>query len=179
MVCARCIWMVRKLFQEINVEPLSVALGEVVVRAPLSPEQTSVLGATLEKYGFELLQDPQSQLVSRIKTEIIALVRDTHGERNENVSQYLSRVLLQDYSALSSLFSKVEGITIEHFLIAQRIERAKELLAYNEMTLNEIAWELGYSSVAHLSSQFKKVTGLTPSHFKSIGHQKRKPLDEV
>ena len=134
----------------------------------------------LGKLGFELLGDPRQQWVERIKTTIIEIVHYSKGvKKHENLSDLLVQHLQKDYATLSSLFSEVQGITIEHFHILQKIERVKELLVYDEMNLSEIAFELDYSSLSHLSHQFKKITGLTPSHFKNIGGQKRKTLDKV
>jgi len=179
MVCARCKWVVSKLLETHQLTPRSVELGEIDLVESPTQDQLAALDADLQEHGFELLEDRQSRLVSQIKTAVVEYVRNQHGERSENLSDYLVRHLHQDYSALSHLFSSVEGATLEQYHIAQRIERAKELLVYNELTLNEIAWQLGYSSVAHLSAQFKKVTGLTPTHFKTLGARKRKGLEEV
>lgn len=179
MVCARCKWVVRKVLQEQGITPLSVELGELETAENISTEQLGQLGEALAEHGFELLEDRQSRLVSQAKSAIVVYVQDSNGGRRENLSSYLVERLHQEYSYLSSLFSLVEGTTIEQYYIAQRIERAKELLVYDELTLNEIAFKLGYSSVAHLSSQFKKVTGLTPTHFKTIGAQKRKGLEDL
>ena len=133
----------------------------------------------LEKVGFELIDNRKGQLIERAKTLLIELVHRQNNELRTNLSDYLSQQLGHDYSSLSTLFSEVEGTTIEKFYIAQKIERVKELLVYDELSLSEIAHLLNYSSVAHLSNQFKKITGLTPSHFKQIGAVKRKPLDEL
>ncbi|HNE27572.1 MAG TPA: helix-turn-helix transcriptional regulator [Saprospiraceae bacterium] len=179
MVCARCKWVVKKVLEEQRLTPRSVALGEVDLAENPGPEQLARLSEALSEHGFELLEDRQSRLVSQIKTAVLEYVRELDGERTENLSDYLGRQLRHDYSGLSNLFSSVEGATIEQFYIAQRIERAKELLVYNELSLNEIAWKLGYSSVAHLSTQFKKSTGFTPTQFKVLGPRKRKGLDEV
>ncbi len=179
MVCARCKWVVRKTLQEQGVTPLHVELGEVETSENLAPEQMSHLARALAEHGFELLEDRQSRLVSQTKSAIVEYVQMSDGERRENLSTYLTERLHQEYSYLSSLFSLVEGTTIEQYYIALRIERAKELLVYDELTLNEIAFKLGYSNVAHLSSQFKKVTGLTPTHFKTVGVSKRKGLEEL
>ncbi len=179
MVCARCKWVVKKVFQEQGIVPISVGLGEVETHENLKPEQIRQLAEALDEHGLELLEDRQSRLVSQIKSAIVELVQASDGERQENLSDYLTGRLHQEYTYLSSLFSLVEGTTIEKFHIAQRIERAKELLVYDELTLQEIAWKLGYSTAAHLSNQFKKVTGLTPTHFKSVGAARRKGLEEI
>jgi AraC-like DNA-binding protein len=134
---------------------------------------------SLQAAGFDLLDDKRSRLVSQVKAEIIALVRERNGELTRNLSDVLRENLHYDYGYLSSLFSESEGTTIEKYFIAQKIERVKELLVYEEKTLSEIADELHYSSVAHLSAQFKRVTGLTPTFFRQVGHRRRIPLDEV
>lgn len=179
MVCARCKWVVKKVLEEQRLTPRSIALGEVELAEDPDPGQLTQLAEALSEYGFELLEDRQSRLVSQIKTAVLEYVRELDGERPENLSDYLVRQLHHDYSALSNLFSSVEGATIEQYYIAQRIERAKELLVYNELSINEIAWKLGYSSVAHLSTQFKKITGFTPTQFKAMGPRKRKGLEEI
>lgn len=179
MVCARCKWVVKKVLEEQGLTPRSVELGKVDIVETLQPAQVVQLSNMLQEYGFELLEDRQSKLVSQIKTSVLEYAGQSEGEQHQNLSDFLVGRLHQDYSALSHLFSSVEGTTIEQYHIAQRIERAKELLVYNELTLSEIAWKLGYSSAAHLSAQFKKVTGLTPTHFKEIGPRKRRGLEEV
>lgn len=179
MVCARCKWVVKNVLETEGMSPLYVELGEVELAVAPTDMQRQRLSQALHEHGFELLEDRQSRTVSQIKSAIVDYVQSSEGGRSENLSSFLSLRLHQDYSQLSTLFSVVEGTTIEQFHIAQRIERAKELLVYDELTLNEIAFKLGYSSVAHLSSQFKKVTGLTPTHFKAVGAAKRKGLEEV
>ncbi len=179
MVCARCKWVVKKVLQENGIIPLYVALGEVETAENIAPEQLSHLARALAEHGFKLLEDRSSRLVSQAKSAIVEYVQASDGGRRENLSTYLTERLHQEYSYLSNLFSMVEGTTIEQCYISQRIERAKELLVYDELSLNEIAFKLGYSNVAHLSSQFKKVTGLTPTHFKAVGVSKRKGLEEL
>jgi AraC-like DNA-binding protein len=126
-----------------------------------------------------LPDNSKQQLIEKIKNFIIKQVHHTQEENNHNYSENLSKALHKDYSYISSLFSEVEGITIEKYLINQKIEKVKELIIYDELSLSKIAYQLGYSSVAHLSTQFKKVTGLTPSHFRQVGQNKRKPLDKI
>ncbi|RYG01173.1 MAG: AraC family transcriptional regulator [Chitinophagaceae bacterium] len=179
MVCNRCKTAVRAEFEKLGILPESVELGEVSIAHELSSQQKELLGSALENLGFELIDDRKSRVISKIKTLIIDLIQKKDGDLKVNLSAYLSSELHQDYNTLSALFSDVEGTTIEQFFIAQKIERVKELLVYDELSLTEIAYQLNYSSVAHLSNQFKKVTGLTPTHFKTIGSAKRKPLDEV
>ncbi len=179
MVCPRCIMAVRQIFQEMNYAPTEVALGEVETIEPVSPEKLPVLREKLTSFGFELIDDSKSQLIEKIKTLIIELIHYRKEDLKVNYSDFIAANLGKEYHYLSNLFSDVTGTTIEKYIISQKIERVKELLVYDESTLSQIAYDLGYSSVAHLSSQFKKVTGLTPGHFKQIGNNKRKPLDQV
>jgi AraC-like DNA-binding protein len=180
MVCPRCIMAVRGIFQELDYQPTDVALGEVETLEPVSPQKLPVLREKLTGYGFELIDDSKSQLIEKIKTSVIELVRyKNEADIKINYSAYLESKLNKDYNYLSNLFSEVTGTTIEKYIISQKIERVKELLVYDELSLSQIAWELGYSSVSALSAQFKKNTGLTPKHFKHIKDNKRIPLDQV
>ncbi|MEO5592018.1 MAG: AraC family transcriptional regulator [Chitinophagaceae bacterium] len=179
MVCNRCIAAVKKILDDASVSYQSVSLGEVSVQQPVSAKQNALLQTKLAEAGFLLLDDNKSKIIGKIKTIIIELIHHNDAEGRHNLSEILSTRLHKDYSLLSRLFSEVEGITIEKYAINQRIEKIKELLAYDELNLNEIAFQLGYSSVAHLSAQFKKVTGLTPSYFKKSRNLPRKPLDDV
>jgi AraC-like DNA-binding protein len=156
-----------------------IRLGEVQLLEDPSTEQLQKLNADLQKVGFELLDDQRKQQIERIKNLLIKKIQQGDLEEHFSLSKFLSKELYKDYSHLSKLFSEVEGITIEQFFILQKVEKVKEWLVYNESSLNEIALNLGYSSVQHLSMQFKKVTGMTPSHFKKIGINHRKPLDGV
>jgi len=179
MVCKRCIMVVRTELEKIGFNSISLSLGEVELDRNISDEEKQFINKHLESFGFELIDDKKSRLIGQIKSLIIELVHHLNNEINTNLSEFLSSKLHHDYTYLSNLFSDVEGSTIEKYFIAQKIEKVKELLVYNELSLSEIAFQLNYSSVAHLSNQFKKVTGLTPSHFKNIKILKRKPLDEV
>lgn len=179
MVCNRCIMVVNDELEKLGLHPTSVELGEVVLSEELSDIQKDQIKSALEKVGFELIDNRKSQLIERVKTLLIELVHRQNNQLNTNLSDYLIQQLGHDYSSISTLFSEVEGTTIEKYYIAQKIERVKELLVYDELSLSEIAHLLNYSSVAHLSKQFKKTTGLTPSHFKQIGALKRKPLDKL
>ncbi len=179
MVCDRCKLVVRREIAQLGLHPTSVQLGEVELTEELSVSQKQTLSNVLEPLGFSLIDDKKSRIIERVKTLIVQLVHEQNNTLQTNLSDYLSHELNQDYTTISHVFSEVEGITIEKFFIAQKIERVKELLVYDELTLSEIAYQLHYSSVAHLSNQFKKVTGLTPSHFKHIGAIRRKGLDEV
>src|SRR5690554_399986 len=179
MVCNRCKMVVKAELEKIGIVPLQVDLGEVVVEKDISDDNKKLIDAKLQEFGFALIDDRKSRVIEKIKTIIIELVHQQNSKLSTNLSDYLSSELNHDYTYLTNLFSEVEGTTIEKYYIAQKIEKVKELLVYNELSLSEIAYMLHYSSVSHLSNQFKKVTGLTPSHFKNIRVEKRKPLDEV
>lgn len=179
MVCPRCIMAVRQCLESLGLHPQSVELGTAVLTEPLTDELRRRIAETLTPLGFELIDDRRSQLIEQIKTTIIQLVHYRNEPIKVNLSDYLSSRLHREYSALSKLFSETTGITIEKYFIAQKIERAKELLVYDELTLNEIADLLGYSSAAYLSAQFKNVTGLTPSHFKRLKEHRRLSLDKL
>jgi AraC-like DNA-binding protein len=179
MVCNRCVLVVKQELEKLGIEYRQVSLGEVETVGAVSKEKLNDLENNLAALGFEVLDDSRQQLIEKIKNILIGQVHHTDEERRQNYSEILSQRLHKDYSSLSNLFSAVEGITIEKYIINQKIEKAKELIIYDEMNLSEIAFKLGYSSVAHLSNQFKKVTGLTPTHFKKLGRHKRKPLDQV
>ncbi len=179
MVCNRCILVVRQELEKQGLKVKHIALGEVLLEKELAPEQVKPVSDSLEALGFELIDDRKSRIIEKIKTTIIDLVQNRDNHSKTNLSEILSSSLHHDYNYLSNLFSEVEGTTIEKYFIAQKIERVKELLVYDELSLSEIAFRLNYSSVAYLSNQFKRVTGLTPSHFKQIKEEKRKPLDQV
>jgi YesN/AraC family two-component response regulator len=179
MVCNRCIMVVESELKRLGIYPLYVELGEVTLEKQLSGSEKKQIDEVLNRLGFSLIDDKKSQLIEKIKILIIELVHQQDSKLRTNLSEYLSSRLHHDYTYITNLFSEVEGTTIEKYFIAQKIEKVKELLVYDELTLSEIAFRLNYSSVAHLSTQFKKVTGLTPSHFKNIRLEKRKPLDEV
>ncbi|MCU0444448.1 MAG: helix-turn-helix domain-containing protein [Microscillaceae bacterium] len=179
MVCQRCVMAVEQILKSQNIDYQSITLGEVEILKDLDKAQKSALSIQLQSIGFELIDDKKSQMIEKIKNLVIDLAHYSNNQLKVNLSHYLADKLAYDYKYLSNLFSEIEGITIEHYYIAQKIEKVKELLVYNELSLSEIAFQLGYSSVAHLSNQFKKVTGLTPSHFKNIQTDKRKPIDKV
>ncbi|GAA4321680.1 AraC family transcriptional regulator [Flaviaesturariibacter amylovorans] len=180
MVCDRCILVVRQLLDGLGLPYRNVQLGTVELAEEPGAERLATLREQLAGLGFELLDDKRTALVNRIKSTLIQLVHHNGSEElNKKLSVYLSETLGKDYHSLSTLFSSVEGVTIEKYVIRQRIERAKELLLYDERSINDIAFDLGYSSVQHLSQQFKKVTGLTPSHFRSLKEHKRTPLDKI
>ena len=179
MVCNRCIMAVDSCLKQSGLHPVHVELGTAVISEELTDEMLGKVRNALEALGFELIDDRKSLLIEQIRSEVIKLVHYGGNGLKVNLSEHLSSKLNRDYSSLSKLFSEVTGTTIEKYFIAQKIERAKELLAYGELSLNEIADILGYSSSAYLSAQFKSVTGLTPTHFRQIGENRRKPLDEV
>jgi AraC-like DNA-binding protein len=179
MVCQRCKIAVKSELEKLGLNPISVELGEIEISdksiAPIKNE----LRQRLEAIGFFLIDDKKSKIIEKIKTLIVELVHQQDNNLTTNLSEYLSSKLLQDYSKLSNLFSEVEGITIEKYFIAQKIEKIKELIMYDELSLSEIALKLNYSSVAHLSNQFKKATGFSPSFYKSLKAKKRKQIDDV
>ena len=178
MVCRRCIAAVESIFNDTGVTPTLVRLGEVVTEKPLTDDQNTLLKEKLSEAGFELLDDIRKQQIEKMKALIIDHIH--HKEEGKfNFTDVLSRELNREYSSLSKLFSETEGITIEQFVILQKIEKVKELLVYDEYSLGEIADKLGYSSVAHLSGQFKKITGFTPTQFKVQGLGSRKHLDHL
>lgn len=178
MVCPRCIMAVETILKEMRLTPIEVRLGEVVLQSPLSNGQISELRNKLEDTGFELLDDARQQQIEKIKSIVIEHVHHKQDAKF-HFTEEIANGLNKEYSQLSKLFSETEGITIEQFVILQKIEKIKELLVYDEMSLSEIADLLGYSSVAHISGQFKKITGLTPTQFKQQGFSHRKPLDNV
>jgi AraC family transcriptional regulator len=181
MVCNRCIMVVEQRLKTLFFPYEKVELGEISLTEPPTDHQFNLLKQDLQSLGFELLDDRKASVVSQIKS---CIIRYVHGDDEAVLNKKLSAVLVEklnaEYNYLSSLFSSAEGITIEKYVILQRIERAKEFLAYNELSLNEIADKLCYSSVQHLSQQFKKITGLTPSQYKQSANELgRQPLDQV
>jgi len=179
MVCNRCIMAIEDTLRKHEIPFEKVELGKAYLKTDIDSVDLPALSKDLLDIGFELLQDEKSRLVEQIKNEIVRLVHYRDGELHINLSDYLSQKFGKDYSALSGVFSKETGITIEKYLILQKTERAKELLAYNEMNISEIAYLLGYSSIAHFSAQFKKITGYTPSQFRKLERQERKTLDDI
>ena len=179
MVCTRCKMVVKAQLENMGLRPLSVNLGEVEIEQALSKEELLQLDTTVRALGFELIDDKRSQTIEKIKNVIVKSVHHSNHHIKTNLSAFITSQIHQDYNYLSNLFSEVEGTTIEKYFISQRIEKVKELLVYDELTLSEIADQLGYSSVAYLSNQFKKVTGFTPSYFKSLKEYKRKNIEEL
>lgn len=180
MVCDRCILVVRQLLDQLHVEYRQIQLGMVELKEEMTKDQLEKFGEMVSFKGFELLDDKKARLVENIKITIISLIQGYSDlDFNKKLSVILVEKLQHDYHYLTTLFSSVEGVTIEKFVILQRIEKVKELLMYGEMNMSEISYELGYSSVQHLSQQFKKITGFTPTQFKQLKGNNRKPLDKV
>ena len=179
MVCNRCKMTVKSELKNLGLHFIMVELGEAEIMEEISDEQLYHLNAALKKNGLELIDDKKSILVEKIKTIIIELVHYTDKQNKTNLSDYLSEKLNHNYTYLANLFSEVKGTTIEQFHLAHKIEKVKELLVYDELNLTEIADKMHYSSVAHLSNQFKKMTGLTPSHFKKLKNKRRYSLGNV
>jgi AraC-like DNA-binding protein len=179
MVCIRCKMVVKDELTNLGLRHLVVELGEVDLLEEMTAKQHDDLKTALLKSGLELLDDKKSVFIQKIKNIIVELVHYSEEPLTINLSEYLSQKLNHDYTYLANLFSEVTGMTIEKFFITHKIERVKELLVYNELTLTEIAYKMHYSSVSHLSSQFKKVTGLTPSHFKLLRYKRRSMLEDL
>lgn len=179
MVCSRCKMVVKSEFEKLGLQTISVELGEVELQNEITESQKEVLLQNLHSLGFDLLDDKKSKIIEKIKTLIIDLVHHKNNELKTNLSDYLSENLSQDYNTLSNLFSEVENTTIEKYFISQKIEKVKELLIYNELSLSEIADLLHYSNVAHLSNQFKKITGFTPTNFKQLKDKNRIQIENL
>lgn len=179
MVCNRCIAVVKSEFVNSGLQPITITLGEVELAKELSEGERDSISSRLTPHGFELIDDKKSKIIEKIKTTIINQIHYINDKPKTNFSDLIESKLNRDYTYLTNLFSEIEGITIEQFIILQKIEKVKELLVYNEKNISEIAVELGYSSVAHLSNQFKKITGLTPSYFKNVKDKKRLSLDHI
>ncbi len=179
MVCPRCIMSVENILKENNLQSKYIQLGEIELIKTLNKKQLQKFSDDLEKVGFELLDDQKTQLIEKIKTFLIQKVQEGNIEEHFSIHKYLSKKIFKDYSSLSKLYSEVEGITIEQFFILQKIEKVKEWLIYNELSLSQIAFNLGYSSTQHLSGQFKKLTGMTPTKFKGLGTAHRNAIDNV
>ena len=178
MVCPRCVEAVKDSLLDLEIGFSGIELGKVTLTQELTEDVKSTLSAALESKGFELLEFGKSGLISQIKSLIIGQIHHSGEQMHENFSSFLAEKLEHEYTSLSRLFSQVEGITIEKFITRQKIERVKEFLFYDQLSLSEIAFKLGYSSAAYLSSQFKKETGMTPSEFKKSHSGERKSLDQ-
>jgi AraC-like DNA-binding protein len=181
MVSIRCKMIVKSELEKLGLHYINVELGEAEIMEDISTVQLAEFNVALRKSGLELMDDKKSILIEKIKNVIVELVHysDSDEPLQINFSNYLAGKLNYDYTYLSNLFSEVQGTTIEHFIIIHKIERVKELLVYDELTLSEIAYKLHYSSVAHLSTQFKKITGLTPSHFKQLRNKRLSNLENL
>jgi YesN/AraC family two-component response regulator len=179
MVCNRCKMVVKSELDKLGLHYTMVELGEAEIMEDISESQLNRLDLSLRESGLELMSDRQSILVEMIKTTIIDLIHSDQTQLKINLSDYLSEKLNHNYTYLSNLFSKIKGTTIEKYYLSHKIERVKELLLYDELNLTEIAYTMHYSSVAHLSNQFKKMTGLTPSHFKSLRYKRRTMLGDL
>lgn len=181
MVCQRCIMAVRAEAEKLGITPIDIQLGEMTIHQPsVKPDTLDTLKNSLHKLGFEIIDDKRSRLVERVKTIVIERIHHTaDGEARNNWSDLIASGLHYEYNYISNLFSSVEGITIEQFIIRQKIEKVKELLFYDELTLSEIAYRMGYSSGAYLTNQFKKVTGMTPGLFRKLHNKKRNALDQL
>lgn len=179
MVSIRCKMVVKAELDALGLHYGTVDLGEVEIRGNISSEQRDHLGLALRKSGLELMDDKRAMLIEKIKNVIVEMVHYREELPKVKNSDYISEKLGHDYTYLANMFSEATGMTIEHFIIAHKIERVKELLLYDELNLTEISYKLNYSSVAHLSNQFKKITGLTPTFFKQLKHKRRIPLEDV
>jgi AraC-like DNA-binding protein len=179
MVCIRCQIVVKTELENLGLHYTNVKIGEADIYEELSPEMLMQLDVTLRKSGLQLMDNRRSVLVEKINDIIIELVHYTEEQIKVNLSDFLSEKLNHDYTYLANLFSEVKGITIEKFYLTHKIEKVKELIVYDELNLTEIADKMHYSSVAHLSNQFKKFTGLTPSHFKMLKNKRRATLEDV
>lgn len=180
MVCGRCVKIVQQVLEDHQLTITSIELGKVTVVGEPAPSKLEEIRKALQNEGFDFIDDQKAKLVGSIKNLIIELVH--YGELDEmkqNFSDYLSKKLHRDYNYLSNLFSATQNMTIEHFIMLQKVEKVKELLVYDEKSISEIAFALGYSSPAHLSNQFKKITGFSPSEFKRLKDHHRNHLDQI
>jgi len=179
MVSNRCKTAVKEELKKTGLHFIVVELGEVEIMEDISTEQREEIKAALLLTGLELMDDKRSILIEKIKNAVIEMIHHSSEQMKTNFSAYLSEKLNHNYTYLANLFSEVQGTTIEQFIISHKIERIKELIIYGDMNITEIAWEMNYSSVAHLSNQFKKATGLSPSHFKNLKDKRRNPIEEI
>ncbi|MEP7319882.1 MAG: AraC family transcriptional regulator [Panacibacter sp.] len=179
MVCIRCNMLVRKILDDMSVEYWKVDLGLAELKQPINRQQKELLKTTLQIWGLELLEDSKEVLIEKIKNSVIKMIRDDNAVSPVKTSHYLSRYLHYNYTYLANIFSQETGICLSDYIIAHKIEKAKEMLMYENLTVSEIAWKLNYSSVAHLSNQFVKVTGVRPSQFKKSRQSLLTPLEHV
>jgi len=179
MVSNRCKIAVKEELKKLGLHFIVVDLGEVEIMESISTDQRAQLKASLFDSGLELMDDKRAVLIEKIKNTVIEMVHHSDDMIKMNFSDFLSQKLNHDYTYLANLFSEVQGTTIEHFIISHKVERIKELIIYDELNITEIAWKMNYSSVAHLSNQFKKVTGLSPSHFKQLKVKRRNQIEDI
>ncbi len=179
MVSDRCKTVVKDTLKAMGLHFVMVELGEVDIMENITTAQRAQLQIELQNAGLELMEDKRAILLEKIKLAIIDIVHHREEDVKINFSHYLSEKLNYDYTHLANIFSEASGTTIEQYMIAQKIERIKELITYDELNITEIAWKMNYSSVAHLSNQFKKITGFTPSHFKKLKDKRRKTIEEI
>lgn len=179
MVSARCKMTVKEALKKLGLHFIVVDLGEVEIMENLTLEQREQVKSVLLESGLELMDDKRAVLIERIKNAVIEMVHHSDELIKTNFSDFLSEKLKHDYTYLANLFSEVQGTTIAQFIISHKIERIKELIIYGELNITEIAWKMNYSSVAHLSNQFKKATGLTPTHFKQLKDKRRNPIEDI
>ncbi|MCX6236300.1 MAG: helix-turn-helix domain-containing protein [Bacteroidia bacterium] len=179
MVSNRCKLAVKETLKRLGLHFILIELGEVEIMENISEEQREQVRIALDAAGFELMDDKRSVLIEKIKNIVVEMVHHSDEIVKVNFSDYLSEKINHDYTYLANLFSEVQGSTIEQFIISHKVERIKELIIYDELNITEIAWKMNYSSVAHLSNQFKKVTGLSPSHFRLLKEKRRSPIEEI
>ncbi len=179
MISTRCKMMVKEELKKLGLHFIVVDLGEVEIMEDMTPQQKEYLKIALIDIGLELMDDKRGILIEKIKNVIVEMVHHVDELPKTNFSDFLSEKLHHDYTYMSNLFSEVQGTTIEQFIISHKVERIKELIIYGELNITEIAWKMNYSSVAHLSNQFKKITGLTPSHFKLLKDKRRIPIEDI
>lgn len=179
MVCNRCRFVVRTELEKLGYKPSSVELGEVEFNNELSKQDITRIENKLHEFDFELIDDSKKKTIEKIKKLLIELSQPDNDSRSEKLSTYLSKHFSKEYNYLSNLFSEVEGQTIEHYFISLKVEKVKELIKYGQSSISEIAWQMGYSSVAHLSKQFKQFTGMTPTQLKSMSTNTRMSIDNL
>jgi AraC-like DNA-binding protein len=179
MVSIRCKMMVKEELKKLGLHFIVVDLGEVEIMENITADQREQLKTALQRCGLELMDDKKAILIAKIKSVVVEMVHYADELPKTNFSDYLAKKLNYDYTYMANLFSEVQGTTIEQYIIAHKIEKIKELIIYDELNITEIAWKMNYSSVAHLSNQFKKATGLSPSHFKKLKNKRRRPIEQV